>query len=121
MITQDMKSKALETIKKVYEDKEAEINGRKYNFMSMTHKKRLKVFSYTMACQSKLNQNDFSFMATDEFDSMSEIIENHVVFKDMVLSKIPKHWEKFPEDYIKFITTAMMVISYPFLKGNLGD
>lgn len=114
-------NQGLEMIKSVYEDKQAEINGRKYDFMAMTHKKRLKVFSSFMTWKNQLENQDFAFMCTDQFDLVSGIIDEHVAFDGMQLSKLPKHWERFPEDYLMFTLTAIQVISYPFLKGNLGS
>lgn len=107
------KSQAL--LKAVYDDGFAEINGRKYVFNKTTHKKRLKVFAFFTSIQHLMSTGNFSFMDGAEFDGVVDVIEGIVSIDDELLIKKKLHWEEFPEDYLKFITTAMGVISYPFL------
>ena len=112
------RNEALEQIKAVYDDKEAEINGRKYLFTKVTHQKRLPVFSYFTSIQNKLNAGDFSFFAEKEWGGIQRIIDNVVMYEGDLLGKLPEHWENYPEDFITFYSVAMGVMSYPFLPGK---
>lgn len=105
-------------IKAVYNDGEAEINGRAYQFVKMTHKNRRKVFAFYTRIQRLMQIQDFSFLDWPDFEPVEMAINNAVTFEGSLISKLPTHWDEHPEDYIMFITTALPVISYPFLAGN---
>jgi len=120
MSNKNMKeSKAI--LKAVYDDGFAEINGRKYVFNKTTHKKRLKVFAFFTSVQHLMSNGNFSFMDGEEFDSVVDVIGGVVSIDNELLIKKKFHWEEYPEDYLKFITTALGVISYPFLDVNGTD
>lgn len=111
--------KAHDMIKSVYIDGVAEINGREYKFSKMTHKQRRKVFAFYTSIISKVKRKDFSFLDSDSFESVEAVINNVVSFDDSLLSRIDEtHWNKHPNDYVPFITTALAVISYPLLQGR---
>lgn len=111
---------ALKMIEAVYRDKVAEINGREYHFSSaINHKRRVKVFAFYSKYARQIENGDMSFLDTREFDQVFSGICDVVLFDDMQLSKVSDHWDQHPEDFILFVTTAIMVISYPFLKGSL--
>ena len=114
-----MQRQALEQIKAVYDDGFATINGRDYVFTTATHKKRLKVFSYFTGVQEQLAREDLSFMGTKAFDDVMGTIEQIVTFEGSLLSKKPRHWDDYPEDFIVFVTTALGVVSFPFLRGKM--
>lgn len=118
-ITQEQKKSALAQIKAVYEDQEAEINGRVYKFTGTNHITRRKIFAYFTKIQHELGAGNFSFLASDDFVNIEKLINNMITFDGDLLSKIPEHWDNYPEDYVKFVNCAMGVISYPFLKGSL--
>lgn len=111
----EQKKAALDMIKAVYEDGEAEINGRIYTFCKMTHKQRRKVFSFYTQVAAAVERNDFGFLDTPAFEPVENVINNAVSIDGSLLSKVGDgHWEDHPDDYITFISTAMTVISYPF-------
>jgi hypothetical protein len=114
---------ALSMIKEVYDDQEAEINGNVYTFTKTKHRQRLKVFSFYMKVAKQLESNDMSFLGSEEFEYIEKIISDIILFDGSQLSKLKDHWEndEFTGDYIILITTAMAVISYPFLKGSVGN
>lgn len=115
----DQENAARAMIKAIYEDGEAEINGRVYTFNKMTHKQRRKVFAYYTHVAAAVQSNDFSFLDTPAFEPVEDAINKAVSVKGSLLSKISDaHWLDYPEDYITFIGTAMGVISYPFLQGS---
>ncbi|MBW2675749.1 MAG: hypothetical protein JRD89_20475 [Deltaproteobacteria bacterium] len=101
------------------DDGKAEINGRTYQFVKMTHKKRRRVFSYYTHVQKAVQAGDFWFLDSPEFVAVEEAINSAVMIDGSLLSVIDeKHWEEYPDDYMPFISTARGVISYPFLSGN---
>ena len=110
---------ALDQIKAVYDDNCAEINGRKYKFTITTHITRRKIFAFFSKVQHDIKRGDFSFLASSEFAKIEKEINNIITFDGNLLGKIDDHWEEYPEDYLNFISVALGVISYPFLKGNL--
>ena len=105
-------------IRAIYEDGEAEINGRVYRFTKMTHKQRRKVFAFYTSVSGDVARNDFSFLDSDRFGAVEDVINKSVTYNDSLLSVLgDAHWEKYPDDYLQFIPTALGVISYPFLAG----
>lgn len=106
---------AQEMIRAVYEDQEAEINGRTYQFTKMVHKERRTVFAFYSSIQAQLGVHNFSFLDAPEFEKVERIMWNRILFNGSALSRIDNHWEKYPADYMPLISTAMAVISYPFL------
>lgn len=110
---------ALAMIKAVYEDGEAEINGRKYAFLKMTHKRRRKVFAFFTRVAGDIKSGNMWFLESPEFEAVEKIIGESVTFDGSLLDKLPEHWETYPDDYVTFISTALGVISYPFLRGAI--
>lgn len=107
--------KMLEMIEAVYLDGEAEINGRVYKFCNMTHKQRRRVFAFYSRIAPQADRSDMSFLDTPEFEAVEAVINNAVTYNDSLLSKLgDSHWEKYEEDYILFVSTALGAISYPF-------
>jgi len=119
MSDQDKIAAARAMFKAIFEDGEAEINGRIYRFTTMQHKQRRKVFAFYTRIGASAARGDFSFMDSPEFDAVEKVIGNAVLYNDSRLSVIgDAHWEKYPDDYLPFVTTALGVISYPFLSGT---
>lgn len=111
---------ALDQIKNVFEDGVATINERDYKFTAMTHGERVKVFAYFSSIQHQIQCGNFSFLDDGKYKDIEKIIVQRVTFDGMQVSKLNDHWETYPEDYIIFVTTALGVISYPFLRGTNG-
>lgn len=107
-------------LKAVYEDGYADINGRRYEFAKMRHEKRKSVFAYFTSIQAQMQVGNFSFLDTAEFNRVFKIICDHVTFDGSALSKLPDHWDDYPQDFMMFATAAMGVISYPFLPESPG-
>lgn len=111
--------KAINTIKAVYDDGEAEINGRIYTFNKINHGKRRAVFSFYSGIAGSLQSGSMEFLDTEAFKKVEKIILSIVTCNGDILSVVgDKHWETYPEDYLMFVTTALGVISYPFMKGH---
>lgn len=105
-------------IKAVFDEGVATINGRDYKFTTTSHRQRVQVFAFYTGVQRQLATGDMGFLDSKEFEAVEKTIGNIVMFDDALLSRSPLHWEKYPSDYITFITMAMGVISYPFLRGG---
>jgi len=117
---QAVRQQAMNQLKAVYEDGYAEINGRRYEFAKMRHEKRKAVFAYFTSIQSQMQVNNFAFMDTPQFNHVFKIISEHVTFEGSVLTKLPDHWDDYPQDFMLFATSSMGVISYPFLPESAG-
>lgn len=114
----EQQEKALAMIKAVYDDGFAEINGNRYEFAAMTHKKRRKVFAFFTGIASELSRQSLEFLDTERFEEIEKLMFDYVLYDDVQLSKQPDHFESFPGDYIMLITTALQVISLPFMGGS---
>ena len=114
------RDKALELAKAINDEKKATINGRDYAIYGVNHKKRRKVFSLFTHIQKDLENGDFSFLDSDEFEKVENVINSCVTYNGVALDKTPDHWDKFPEDYLIFIQTMFAAFSYPFLSGISG-
>lgn len=109
---------AREQLKAIYDDGFAEINEREYKFTLFTHEQRRKVFAYYSSITTQVQEQNFSFLDTPEFKIVEKIFLERVTFEGVQLSKSDGHFEKYPEDYIVFICTALGVISYPFFPAK---
>lgn len=114
----EQQKKALVMIQAVYDDGFAEINGNRYDFGPMTHKKRRKVFAFFTGIASELTRQSMEFLDTERFDEIERLMFDYVLYDGVQLSKQPDHFESFPGDYIMLITTALQVISLPFMGGS---
>lgn len=112
-------SDAQAQIKAIYDDGVATINGRDYTFTKFAFTERRSVFAYMSKIQHLLTVGNLSFIDDAEFKKVETIIYKRVTLNgDTLLSKNP--FEEYAEDYIMFITVALGVISYPFVRGETG-
>jgi hypothetical protein len=111
-------AKAMEMLKAVVDDGCAEINGRSYEFSKVPFKEARKVFAFYSSVQDQLGHSNLWFLESQEFEAVEKIIESRILYSGSALNKIGGHWDKYPEDYVIFITTALGVISYPFLPAS---
>lgn len=116
-ITKEQRQEALANLRAIYDDKCAEINGRKYVFAQMTHLKRRDVFAFYSSIGENIKDQNYAFLTRPDFAKVESIIAENVTFDGMQLSKLPDHWDKYPQDYVTFITMALAVVSFPFLPG----
>lgn len=111
----------LKKLKDAYTDGLLEINGREYHFTEMRHMRRRDVFAYFSMISDDVQRGRFAFLSDPRFKPIEKIIGDHIMFEGSLLSKLSDHWDEFPEDYLELIATAMGVMSYPFMRGNLTD
>jgi hypothetical protein len=116
----DDKEAAQAMVRGVYESGEAEINGRLYRYLKMTHMRRRRVFAFYSRVANHVQASDFSFLDSPEFEPVESIIMSSVMYNDSLLSKLgDAHWEKYESDYVTFIATSLAVISFPFFPESL--
>jgi hypothetical protein len=109
---------ARQQLKAIYDDGFAEINGREYYFSQMTHSQRRKIFAFYSTVTHLVKAQNFGFLTSPEFAEVEKLILAKVLVDDIQLSKSDGHFDRFPQDYLLFVTTALGVISYPFFQGN---
>ena len=117
MTPQEQREAALAQIRGVYEDGEAEINGRTYKFHKMVHVDRRKVWAFFSSVQHQLSAGNFLFLDSPAYAQVEEVMWKNISFDGSVITKLRDHWEDFPEDYMTLVSTAMGVMSYPFLRA----
>lgn len=111
---------AIAQMKAVCEDGVATINGRDYKLTAMTHSERVKVFSFYASPSNTAAINSFEFLDDPKYKEVEKVMFSRITFEDMQLSKLPNHFEEYPEDYILLISTAMGAMSYPFMRAGIG-
>lgn len=111
---------AMDQMKAVLDDGVATVNGRDYTFTPMTHSERVKVFSFYSSPANTAAQNSFEFLDDPKYKEVEKVMFNRINFDGMQLSKLPNHFENYPEDYLQVVSTAMGVMSYPFMRGVSG-
>ncbi len=98
------------------------INCNEYKVLKLTHKIRLKVFSYYSSVQAKALSGEFSFMDTPKYQEIEKVILNNVSCKGIVIGTKDDYFEgELEGDYINLIMTMFDVFSYPLLIGSLTD
>jgi len=114
---QEQREKAVAMVRAVYEDGEAEINGRKYKFHKMTHVQRRKVFAFYTSIAPQLRADNMEFLDTPQYAAVEEVMWSNISFDGVALNKARDHWDEFPEDYVQLVATSLGVISYPFTRA----
>ena len=114
---QEQREKAVAMVRAVYEDGEAEVNGRKYKFHKMTHVERRKVFAFYTSVARQLQEDNMAFLDTPVYAAVEEVMWSNISFDGVALNKARDHWDEYPEDYIRLVATALGVISYPFTRA----
>ena len=114
---QEQREKAMAMVRAVYEDGEAEVNGRTYKFHKMVHVERRKVFAFSTSVQRQVNVQDYSFLDTAAYANVEEVMWANISFEGVTLNKRRDHWEEYPEDYLNLLSVAMGVMSYPFTRA----
>lgn len=117
MTLEEQRQAALEQVRAVYEDGEAEVNGRTYKFHKMVHVDRRKVFAFQSSVQHQMSAGNFAFLDTPAFAQVEEVLWKNISFDGALISRLRDHWEEFPEDYMQLVGVAMGVMSYPFIRA----
>lgn len=113
----DARAEAMAQVRAVYEDGEAEINGRSYKFHKMMHTERRKVFAFYTSVQAQMQNQSFAFLDTPAYEAVEKVMFGAISYDGNLVKKLADHWDECPEDYLQLVSVAMGVISYPFLRG----
>ena len=105
-------------VEQAYKDNFVIINSNKYKFCKLNHSQRKKIFSYFTKIRNFIENKDFSFMGESEWDDIEALINDITLVNNNLISKIPNYWETNCADFIKFMSIAMVVISYPFFRES---
>jgi hypothetical protein len=122
---------ALDTARAIEEDDGlATIGKTDYRFTKMKHRERRAVFGFYTKVGQQLQRGDFSFLDTPEWDRIEKLITKTVLVTEAEITisaydaaaikdNEPEWWESHADEYLKFVSTALLYCSYPFLKGGL--
>lgn len=97
------------TVRQIYEDGWVELNGRRYEFLRMTHLERRKVLAYAPMI------TDMSFLEDPKWNNVEKLIWSRISYDGRIISQDPEHWENHMSDYVQLLQIAVSVIVYPFL------
>lgn len=116
---QAQKDKIKEIESVVNDNNKADINGRTYQLSKMTHKQRLPFLQYFQNVQP----NPMTGMSVEKMDleRTEDMLAPYVLFENATLKNLPNHFDKYPEDYLTYIDTMLMVVVFPFLRGKLQN
>lgn len=112
---------SMEKLKDAFNDGVLEVNGREYELLPMRHMKRRDVFAYFSTVADDVQGGNFSFLSDPAFKYIEKTMGEHIQYDGSLLSKLPDHWDEYPQDYLEVIATGMGVMSYPFMSANLTD
>lgn len=114
---QAQKDKIKEIESVVNDNNKADINGRTYQLSKMTHKQRLPFLQYFQNVQP----NPMTGVSVEKMDleRTEDMLAPYVLFENATLKNLPNHFDKYPEDYLTYIDTMLMVVVFPFLGAQL--
>ena len=113
-MTIEEQNQSLEQIKQWNDNGEFVINDRTYKLTGLSHQFRVEVLSIYSQIEANIIMGNYVFLNRDDFKKVMAKVDDRVLFDDMQLSKLPKHFEEYPENYLDFIAISMKVIVFPF-------
>ena len=118
-MTIEEQNQSLEQIKQWNDNGEFVINDRTYKLTGLSHQFRVEVLSIYSQIEANLIMGNYRFLQDNEFKKVMTKIEDRVLFDGMQLSKLPKHFEEYAEDYLDYIAVSLKVIVFPFYQTKL--
>jgi len=107
-------------VKVAHDNNKAVINGRDYHITKTNHAKRRLIFAFFSSVSPQMEKGNYSFLGTQEYLEIEKILDDMILFDGELISRLKDHWDRFPEDYLSYVTIMLGAISYPFLKGVAG-
>jgi hypothetical protein len=104
---------------KIDKDKKMTINDRDYHMLKFTHTERELVFGFFSSIQKQVEKGDFGFLMNDTYQRIKPIIFEHFTFDNLKITD--KHFEKYPADFLVFLTNSMGAICHHFFLENDSD
>jgi len=112
---------SLEQIKQWNDNGEFVINDRTYKLTGLSHQFRVEVLSIYSQIEANIIMGNYQFLQRDDFKKVMTKVDDRVLYDGMQLSKLPKHFEEYAEDYLDYIAISMKVIVYPFYCKKLNQ
>ena len=101
-----------DSLKECYEAGEFTINERVYVMLPVPHAQALKVMGY-----AQRSENGSMMVGDNDWMAMESLLTKYFSVDGSILAKFSGHFEKYPEDYMTFVSYAIGVITYPFMRG----
>ena len=118
-MTIEEQNQSLEQIKQWNDNGEFIINDRTYKLTGLSHQFRVEVLSIYSQIEASIIMGNYKFLQDNEFKKIMTKVDDRVLFDGMQLSKLPKHFEEYPEDYLDYVAVSLKVICFPFYKTKL--
>lgn len=118
-MTKEEQNQTLEQLKEWNDSGEFIINDRAYKLTGLSHQFRVEVLSIYSQIEVNIITGNYAFLQRDDFKKVMAKVDDRVLFDGMQLSKLPKHFEEYAEDYLDYIAVSLKVICYPFYKAKL--
>ena len=112
-MTPEEQNQSLEQIKQWNNEGEFLINDRTYKLTGLSHQFRVEVLSIYSQIEANIIMGNYGFLNRDDFKKMMVKVEERVLFDGMQLSKLPKHFDEYPQNFRDFIATSLKVIVAP--------
>lgn len=101
-----------EVIAQCVADQEFTIADRTYKMLRVPYRNALKVIGAAQQIErGTIVIGDAGWV------EMEKELSRHFMLDNSIISKLPDHFQEHPEDYMTFITYAIGMITYPFMKG----
>ena len=90
-----------------------------YTLSYISHRNALKVFKYLMEVYEPLISGKMSFIGSDEWNKIEELLNSHILVDSCQISKIPEFWQENRKDYIRVMLLFICAVSSPFFQDML--
>ena len=114
------KEEILKQIEEWSDNSYFEINGRRYEISKLSHQFRLEVVAIYSQIESSITMGNYGFLINKDFKNVMKKVDERIIFEGSQISKLPNHFEEYPEDYLDYVSLSLKVISYPFYKRKLS-
>ena len=118
-MTIEEQNQSLEQIKQWNNEGEFLINDRTYKLTGLSHQFRVEVLSIYSQIEANIIMGNYKFLQDNEFKKVMTKVDDRVLYDGMQLSKLPKHFEDFAEDYLDYIAVSLKVIVYPLYQTKV--
>lgn len=95
------------------------INGREYKISKLSHQFRVEVISIYSQIEAQNVMGNYAFLQREDFKKIMKKVDEKILFDGMQISKLEKHFEEYPEDYLDYVAVSMKVITFPLYKAKL--
>ena len=112
-MTLEEQNQSLEQIKQWNNEGEFIINDRTYKLTGLSHQFRVEVLSIYSQIEANIIMGNYQFLQRDDFKKVMVKVDDRVLFDGMQLSKLPKHFDEYPQNFRDFIATSLKVIVAP--------